>query len=211
MGRIKEYKRKAGIEVARPVYAIICEGRNQTESKYLDHFKTRKGISVKVVKCEDTDPVAMVDKANAVIESEGLLVGEDKVFCLVDLDNDEQRKNKIDELKKHNRHINFIISNPSFEVWFLFHFLDNPPRLSNGQAAKRELRKYIANYTESYDVYSREAAIRNNLDVAISRSRSKKNVQNQNEHWIDDGSYPNPYTEVDTLMEELSKNYKCHQ
>ena len=210
MGRIKEHGRRACSRSSRPVYVIVCEGKNQTEYNYFSHFNTRNGdIIVKPIKCEATDPISMVERAKISIEAEALSIGEgDKAICLIDVDNDSPKKKIVNKLKDENKDITILCSNPCFEVWYLFHLLDNPPRLASGQAAKKEVKKYIKNYQENYDVLLREPQIRQNTNEAIIRSRKKKLVQDQNEEWIAKGDFPNPYTEVDTLVEELLKNLK---
>lgn len=209
MGRIKEYRRRACSRNTRQVYAIICEGKNKTEFNYFSHFNTRNGkIIVKLVKSEATDPDSMIQKAKVAIEQEDLSLEDgDKVFCLIDLDNDSQKKITINKLKNENKNIKILCSNPCFEVWFLFHLMDNPPRLTSGQAAKKEVKKYIKNYQENYDVFLCEPHIKQNISEAIRRSRMKKYVQNQNEDWIEKGDYPNPYTEVELLVDELVHNF----
>ena len=208
MGRVKEQGRRACSRTTRSVYVIVCEGRNQTEYNYFSHFNTRNGnIIVKVVKSEATDPISMVEKARAFIEKEALSLGDgDKAICLIDIDNDSQKKKMVNKLKDEYKDVTILCSNPCFEVWFLFHLLDNPPRLTSGQAAKKELKKYIKNYQENYDVFLHEPQFEQNINEAIVRSRKKKHVQNQNEEWISKEDYPNPFTEVDTLVEELLIN-----
>lgn len=208
MGRIKEYDRQECSKNSRPVYVIVCEGRNKTEHIYFSHFNTRNGaIIVRPVKSEATDPISMVEKAKDAITRESLSIGDgDKAICLIDIDNDSKKKETVNKLKDENRDITILCSNPCFEVWFLFHLLDNPPRLASGKAAKKEVKKYFENYQESYDVFLREPQIRENTIQAITRSRKKKAMQKQNGTWMTKGEYPNPYTEVDTLVEELFKN-----
>ena len=202
MGRLNNNSRM-GQKNPRSVYAIVCEGRNQTEYNYLSHFNTRKGIIVKPIRSEATDPRSMIEKANAAIAKEDLSLADgDAVFCLIDLDNDEEKKKTVDELKQQYPHVRVVLSNPCFEVWFLFHVQENPPRLNNGQAAKKAVKRIFKNYRESYDIYEREPLIRDNLTKAIERSRKKK----ANQFADSQNTIPNPYTEVDSLIDELKNN-----
>ena len=77
------YRRKR-----KPVIVLICEGRNQTESKYFNHFNNRENpYNLKIVPSEATDPKNMAKKAQLIID--GLQLENklgDRVFCLVDLD-----------------------------------------------------------------------------------------------------------------------------
>ena len=46
-----------------PIVVLICEGRNQTESKYFNHFNKRENpFTLKIYSSEATDPKSMAKK-----------------------------------------------------------------------------------------------------------------------------------------------------
>lgn len=205
MGKIKEISRAKSSRRAKHVFIIVCEGRNETECNYLSNFKTREGqIIIKPIPCEATDPKSMIAKAKYYYEKDGLSCDEgDRVFCLIDVDNSAERAELIEKLKNENPNIIIICSNPCFEVWYLFHLQEHPKYLKDGSAAKAELRTFIPNYRENYDIYVREPLIRNNTETAINNCKNKKALYSK------DGNLKmtlNPYTDMDILMIELLKN-----
>ena len=81
----EEYKRKR-----KPLIYIVCEGQNQTERKYFNHFKDRYApYNLFVENGGSTDILNMAKKANAIFADKQLDAAlGDKVYCLVDLDLD---------------------------------------------------------------------------------------------------------------------------
>ncbi|SHI02863.1 RloB-like protein [Butyrivibrio fibrisolvens DSM 3071] len=56
--------------------------------------------------------------------------------------------------EKLSRSISFVISNPTFEIWFLLHFKFTTKTYLNGDMVIGDLKKYIPDYEKSKDVYS---------------------------------------------------------
>lgn len=191
----EEYKRKR-----KPLIYIVCEGQNQTERKYFNHFKDRYApYNLFVENGGSTDILNMAKKANAIFADKQLDAAlGDKVYCLVDLDLDKDKYDKYVKAKNRYKNIELIPSNPCFEIWLMFYFTKNPRVLRSSQKVKDAMAKYIPGYTESMDVI----AVANLLDkhlIAINNAEAKNSNFDEDMKEID----KNPYTEVATVVTEL--------
>ena len=191
----EEYKRKR-----KPLIYIVCEGQNQTERKYFNHFKDRYApYNLFVENGGSTDILSMAKKANAIFADKQLDAAlGDKVYCLVDLDLDNDKYDKYVEAKKRYKNIEIIPSNPCFEIWLMYYFAKNPRVRRSSQKVKDEMAKYISGYTESMDV----VAVANLFDkhlIAINNAEAKNSNFDEDMKEVD----KNPYTEVATVVAEL--------
>ena len=56
-------KKKIRIRQRKATIVLICEGRNQTETKYFNHFNKRENpYNLKILPSEATDPKNMAKK-----------------------------------------------------------------------------------------------------------------------------------------------------
>ncbi len=191
----EEYKRER-----KPLIYIVCEGRNQTERTYFNHFKDRYApYNLYIENSEATDISSMAKKANAIFADKQLDAAlGDKVYCLVDLDLDNDKYDKYVKAKKRYKNIELIPSNPCFEIWLMYYFTKNPRVIGSSQKVKDAMAKYIPGYTESMDV----VAVANLLDkhlIAINNAEAKNSNFDEDMKEID----KNPYTEVPTVVTEL--------
>lgn len=193
----------------KPVIFLVCEGRNQTERKYFNHFKERDcPYNLYIEGCEATDVQSMANKSARIFKDNDLDIDlKDHVFCLIDLDLDKNKERKLCELRNTRKYKNveFIVSNPCFEVWLLYYFTKDPKVEQSSQGVKEQMKKYVSNYTESMDVIS-YCGLENDYAVAIDRAEKKNELLCH-----DSLSDKNPYTEVQNivvLLKELcnSKN-----
>ncbi len=71
----------------------------------------------------------------------------------LDLDNKESKAKEIQQLEARNRVEKFIVSNPSFEVWYLLHFEYSTRSYIDAGAAIKELKKHHPGYEKTSDMY----------------------------------------------------------
>lgn len=185
-------------------WLIVCEGRNKTETNYLNHFNKRDGnIRLIIKSSESTDPTRMVKRAEDLAKSLG--VGEnagDRIICLMDLDANDQKAQLIQSLRSKHRKVTIIVSNPCFEIWFLLHFTAYPGRKCSSHTVKKQLAHYVPNYVESMDILKKCLKIKLNYKTAINNAdglRKEHVRKNTGIHSAD----ANPYTEVDLLMHDI--------
>ena len=130
---------------------IITEGL--TEKKYLSHLKRRDaGFVVHVVESPRKDALSIVNHCKKEVSNRGLSTKSgDRLFCVIDVDyNSEQKLMKAIETARKNK-IEVILSNPCFEVFFLYHFMEKVPSFSTPDEAVELLKKYIPDYSKDKD------------------------------------------------------------
>lgn len=193
-------KREIPNRQRKPVIALVCEGRNKTERKYFNHFKDRYGLyNLFVYDSESTDILSMAKKCRQIFKNNQMDKNEgDRIFCLVDLDLSHTQYEKYLSVKKKYKEVNFIVSNPCFEIWLLYYFINNPEITSSSQKVKEQLKKIVPQYSESFDIVEK-CNLSDMYSVAINRSQKKKGIMDLIKplHEI------NPYTEIDDLVTYL--------
>lgn len=181
------------------VVLFVCEGKNKTEKKYFNHFKARENkFNLKIEDSEDTNPIGLANNALRYIKKYDMHLDRgDKAFCLMDLDLSEKQLKEYLEVKSKAKYkgIEFIVSNPCFEVWFMFHFLKDPKKEKSSEDVKKALCGYIKNYEENLDVYEKYN-LQDRLNEAYINASNKAKL-------LEDLSLidKNPYTEVGKLID----------
>lgn len=143
----------------KPVYLVIAEGRNKTETQYLSHFQEQgKYYCIHFVKAgNNTDAESLYKTLVAKWNELGLSEKNgDRGFIILDIDNDPLKSDKVTYLmhSNENQAISFVVSNPTFEVWLLSHFKYTTKFFADGNAVISELRKNIPDYEKNKDVFS---------------------------------------------------------
>lgn len=187
----------------KPAIFLVCEGRNKTETLYFKHFNNRdSGYNLRIKGCESTDIKNIADKAAKIYTDNDIdkSAGE-HVFCVVDLDLDPDKLKKYETAKKKYRNIEFIVSNPCFEIWLLYYFTASPKRVDSSQEVKNFMRKYVSEYSENMDVVDK-MELQDKYSVALNRSKLKNISYIDNNIKLIDR---NPYTEVQDIIEILQQ------
>ena len=143
--KVRGYTRDVPQEKVRDysLFAIACEG-TEREPDYFRLFDGTDRIKVDII--EDGEGSApskvLVRVADYIRENQLDADFGDSLWCVID--KDKWRKDQIEELRtfcnqKGNRHL--VISNPSIEIWLLYHKLADLTGLniSTAQDAKRAL------------------------------------------------------------------------
>lgn len=183
----------------------MCEGKNQSELKYFNHFVKRDNpYNFKIISCIATDPLNMAKKAKGIIIDNQLDFSlGDRIFCLVDVDLSQNQMNKIElaQKKYFNKRckIEFILSNPCFEIWLLYHFTDYPNVENSSQHVKRQLKKYVKNYKENMDIIQEYNFNEQDLLRVLTKVDEKNQTYSKDVSII----HRNPYTEIGKLVRLL--------
>lgn len=192
--------------VRAPVFVFVTEGQNKTESTYFNHLKCTCNASIKTANSQATDIKNMAKRSKYFYDYYQLEKSNgDCLFCLVALDVNENKValfKSVSEAKEY-KNINFIASNPCFEVWFLFHSEDNTERLSSSDKAKECMKKYIPDYEEKTDVYER---LKLKGQFATAVNRAEKKTQHYNKTYGELTTDWNPYTQVPEILEIIKPN-----
>lgn len=147
--KVKRRKRK-------PVVYIICEGR-ETEVSYFKHFKNRNCL-VDIVPMSSKFTAAeylVKNVENLLRHTDFFRQDGDQIWCVFDRDDnskEELRKAKAYADKKGYR---IVYSNPSFEYWYLVHFLKHNGYLRDADAVITQLKKKdrLEKYEKTKDVF----------------------------------------------------------
>ncbi len=186
----------------RKAIAIIGEGISEQE--YFICLKRNKRYSFKIKPDlpQSSNFIGIFKKAKDLIRNDDF----DFVYCLIDVDcifQDRLEDKLLREFQKLIKsvgkdNVELINSNPCFEVWFLFHFLQNVPNLSTDSAVSDVLRNYIP-----FTHYDKSKRFFKNIDIY-------KVLEDKVNFAIDNAKKVTPrnnvsYTEVYKVFEELEK------
>ena len=193
-------KRGVNSRKIKPVYLIIAEGRNKTETLYFSNYqKQGSPYSIRFVKAGSrTDAESLYLALEAKWKELGLSSDNgDRGYVVIDIDNDAAKASKVRELQKRNKvgDIRFIVSNPDFEIWFLLHFRYTTKAYSDGDAVIADLKKYIPDYAKNKDVYG---LCNTNVKKAIKNSKKLADYH-EGKTWPSEKC--NPRTDVGGLVE----------
>lgn len=144
-------KRSAATRSRYRRYLIVCEG-SKTEPNYFYEFLRnlgRSNINVSIPRDHNTSPSKLLYQAKSIIRKDGDF---DYAFLVTDRDEFEDfvaAKHAADQIKSSPK-IQFIYSDPCFEVWLIFHYepIDRP--ISRIEALEI-LRGHIPNYDKGQE------------------------------------------------------------
>lgn len=201
------FARPSPFRQIRSKVIIACEGE-KTEPLYFNAIRTHLHASAKdivIVDHKGTDPLTIVQSAVDEVARHKPWLKGDTAWAV--FDGDEHRQTAA---QKHNwdralalaaaRHIHVLISNPSFEFWYLLHFKPQAANLHRA-AALTSLRAYLLNYDKGVSVF----AVLNGLPPPLGRGPASDraaalramHARNCLPTWT------NPSTEVDVLVAKL--------
>ena len=205
----KEYtkkKRNTGNRVRKRIVLLSVEGENKTEKNY---FKGFNNATTRVVftRGNETDPVRLAKRLVQEYKSLGLddELG-DLAYCVVDGDVSKKQEKEIKKaetiVKKHG---NIIVSNPCFEVWFLFHYTDSTRQYKSSREVVIALKEYIPDYEKNTaDIYSQ---LIDKLDDAISNAKNLDDYNKMMQRSLHNYDYQ-PSSEVYKIIEGIDNlNY----
>ena len=190
-------QRKVRNRRPRNVVLIVCEGQ-KTEVNYFKGFRERKS-NVKIIPYHEkvTDPKSIVDVARKQAKKEKIKVSEgDTVWCAFDVDeNTNEALQSAVRMAEKNK-IQIALSNPSFEIWFLLHYIFQRSELTT-QEAIAKLKEFIPDYTKNMLVYG---FLKDKLETAIERAKSLNALHEENgiDHYTRES---NPSSQVFRLIE----------
>ena len=188
-------KRNKQSRKEKPMIIITAEGRNETEARYFSNFRTADcPYIIKFHKAGHlTDPTKLAESIRKRWDAEEADVRTgDMAFVVVDLDNKESKAKEIQQLETKSRVEKFIVSNPSFEVWFLLHYEYSTRSYMSVDAVIKELRKHYPGYEKTSDMYP---ILLDKVDDAITNAEKLEDYHNAEEHLHPDAKC-NPYTDV---------------
>lgn len=201
MGRLEIRKRNRNNRERKSIVVIGCEGKNKTEKIYLRNYSSRKCI-LKFSTGNATDPVGMAEDLIRFIKNEDINKKYgDKIYLLIDMDVNQHKQQQVMQAKKmcDEYGIEIIISNPTFELWYILHFEYTTKTYQSSQEVKKDVKTKIRDYTESMNVFP---IIKKQTMLAIENSKSLEKYQEENGQYIFNENCK-PYTGIYKVVEEL--------
>jgi hypothetical protein len=192
-------KRNKQSRKEKPMIIITAEGRNETEARYFNNFRTADcPYIIKFHKAGHlTDPTKLAESIRKRWDAEEADVRTgDMAFVVVDLDNKESKAKEIQQLEAKSSVEKFIVSNPSFEVWYLLHYEYSTRSYMNADAVIRELKKQYPEYEKTSDLYP---LLKDKMGDAIANAEKLERYHKAEEHPHPDVNC-NPYTDVHKLV-----------
>lgn len=204
MGRIKEISRRSAHKRKRnPVVYLICEG-TETEIRYFKRFRSR-GCHIDIIPIPSQYKAAdqLVRKVRATMGMNPYYPDEgDVIWCVFDRDENTDTALRGAKQMAEREGYRLAYSNPSFELWFLLHFVDQRTEIVDCQAAVRMLRQpgRLEQYEKSQDLYD---LLKPMQEKAIERAKQRiLALEEENAEVICRRS--NPVTTVAELVEYLN-------
>lgn len=186
----------------KPMIIITAEGKNETEAQYFDGFRTPDcPYIIKFHKAGHlTDPTKLAESIRKRWNKEEADVRTgDMAFVIVDLDNKESKAKEIQQLEAKSRVEKFIVSNPTFEVWYLLHYEYSTRSYINTDAVIRELKKHYPGYEKTSEMFP---LLKDKMGNAITNAEKLEDYHKKEEHLHPDVNC-NPYTDVHKLVKKL--------
>lgn len=193
----KERNKKSRKE--KPMIIITAEGRNETEARYFNNFRTADcPYIIKFHKAGHlTDPTKLAESIRKRWDAEEADVRTgDMAFVVVDLDNNEGKAKVIQQLEAKNRVEKFIVSNPCFEIWYLLHYEYSTRSYMNADAVIKELKKHYPGYAKTSDMYP---LLIGKMGDAIANAEKLEGYHKEEDHLHPDVNC-NPYTDVHKIV-----------
>jgi len=207
MAKIAELPRSRNNRKPGFTVLIVCEGA-KTERTYLKSYKRRNtGVKIEIPNTGDTDPLNLVEFAALKADELGINKRTGNVWIVFDVDvNSDAVLNKarsnarrISKKKQYNMEV--ILSNPSFELWYLLHFTTASTAALTNTVLIDKLKRYLNGYDKAVNYY---ATLKPLQETAIANAHNLNDFHNgQGRDLYTRDS--NPSTQVVKLVEYLNK------
>ncbi len=202
MPRKREVSRPGGQRKRKPVVYIICEGE-KTEIKYFKSYRTRDSIiTIEPLPSKYQAAKALVEHAQSkIIQLDYDQSNGDEIWCVFDRDNNSDADLGSAEQLARRLGYQIAYSNPSFELWYLLHFVDQRGKLADSDAVERLLdrQERLPEYDKTKDYsarlqrYRTEAIVRAQRRLEELATEGQKLIRREG----------NPYTTVHELVQYL--------
>ncbi|AJQ30035.1 RloB family protein [Pelosinus fermentans] len=153
MAKIVESPRSRNRRQAGFTVLIVCEGE-KTERTYLRNYRRRDtGVKIEIPNTSNTDPLNLVRFAALKADELGINKKTGSVWIVFDVDgNSDALIEKARKLAKR-KNMEVILSNPSFELWYLIHFGSTSTALLTNTNLVQNLNRYIPGYNKASNYY----------------------------------------------------------
>ena len=193
-------RRYEKINNRKPLIVICSEGgMKSSEYYYFRNFKSRD-LRIQFSTGNSTDPKGMLKDLLKYMNNEDIKSEDNaRIFLVIDSDLNDKRINEIKSIEQVciKNNIEIVLSNPTFEIWYLMHYRNNKLKFNSSKDVKNELSNINGSYNESMNMYK---IINCNTDNAI---KVAKNIEDKAIKNKEDLYKLNPYTGIYKIVEEI--------
>ena len=185
----------------RKVLLIATEGNNKTETNYFRSFNNRQSeYRIQMAPGNNTDSIKIVEDLIRAARKEDLdYEYGDAAIAIIDTDFGKEKQIEQARIIAQKNGITLLLSNPSFEIWFLLHFNFSTKGYTSNEDLLNDLRKEWPQYGKNIQSYS---VIEGKEEIAIENANKMRDY-NLNVGNKCDTLYNNPSTDVYQLIEML--------
>lgn len=186
----------------KPVILIVAEGENVTESKYFKSFQRQNAsCNIRIIIAKHvTDPEGMLQAIERRWRDLELDARKgDQAYVVLDLDCDQNKAELIKELESQTKEVQFIVSNPCFEVWFLLHFRYSTKQYLTSSAVIKDLRTYMPEYEKNADIADKIENL--NKSALENAEKLRSYFEDLGYEWPSQDC--NPRTDVDMVVKVI--------
>lgn len=178
-------------------YILVCEGK--TEEQYFKQWeRLLRGKANFRILGSIGSPISLVERA--IVEKKYLIRSGKKdsdlrVWCIGDRDEHQKMEQALDHAKRKG--IQYALSIPCIELWFLLHFEDQRAHLHRDEAIRRS-KGHLEIVTKNLSSTALDLLFQN-VDYAVQRATHLEKMHTGNES----GPLKNPRSLIHALVSEL--------
>ena len=177
-------------------FCIFTEGK--TEELYFEEFNLPT-LRVKCVGLGGGNAEHLLDEMLVYMKM-AKYADYDHYWLIFDCDDNSQEELQRVVARAKKAKINWCLSNPCFELWYLLHFLYRESPMTAFDLKKHLLKEWIPGYNETMEgIYD---LLKDRMDNAI-RNAARLLPPEKREEWMNRLRQSNPSTNVDNLIRKL--------
>ena len=191
------------IDLPKPIL-IVCEDKKSAVYYLQDKIKSLRLHYAHVIVDGNSGsaPISVVDYAieRKEAQKDSKSVPFEKIYCVIDVDNHTTLKKAIDKAKANN--LIPIISNESFELWYLMHFI----KYSTAAVSRKKINMLLSE--KLGDNYSKgDKNIYQKINHLEAKAWQSARLLFKHANQFSNQRYPliNPSTEVHLMLSYLHK------
>src|SRR5262249_54286422 len=138
-------RRRPPVRRSHPLVLVVC-GAKCTEPQYFRSLRNSlhsRAVDI-VLTHKPKAPLQVVEYASAYVKRSNREF--DEIWCVVDVDEFDLEPT-VQLARRFG--VKLAVSNPCFELWLLLHFEDSRGRLSQCDAAHKQVVKYVPGYDKT--------------------------------------------------------------
>ncbi len=168
-------KRETKGKKIKPTFFVFCEG--ESEETYIQLLRKTYRVPVEIVSKITRNQVS-VRKIRENIKN-STTHKKDKIYLMYDIDVKDflQKLKLIQDQIQQQIHTELIVSNPCFELWYIYHFINLNAEISS-ENCKKKLQALCPNYKKGELSFKLKEKLATHKIQAINRSKKNEPFEN---------------------------------